>query len=891
MSKFQSPQPPAWAGKLLEWMLPPQNSEDVLGDLYEEFAYQTARVGERRARWRYLREVFGYALHSTGLHRTPSPLDLRPKPRNYPKPLFPDMFRNYLKIAQRNLWRQRTASFINVAGLSVGLAAGIVIFLLVSYLFSFDRYHPKADRTYWLVTDIKHENIVPADAVPRPLAEVLRREYPFIESAVRIENIFGRIISVPNGKGGFIKKFEESRNLCFTEPQFFDIFEVTWLSGNLRTALASPNTVVLSERYAQKYFDSENPIGRILRFDNQLDLTVTGIIKNPPANTKLNYDVLISYATLPGLLGNQGKQAMEAWNSVPAMCFVALRQGTPVEQLQDALLPVRQKYMSPEEARAFDFHVLPLSELSHDPKYGGPAHRPVLYALMAVGLFLVIAACINFINVATAHALMRSKEVGVRKAMGSSRLQLVAQFMIETGLLTLAAVAVALVLAQLSLPALNQALAVLHADLSILDLMQPQILLWFSGLMAAVILLAGLYPSLIMAGFNPVAALRGRLTSRQLGRISVRRSLVVVQFFITQFFIIGVIVMMAQVRHMQQADLGFRKETILTVPVPTNNASKQETLRSRLIQVAGVEQVAFSSDPPTSFGRLPTPFTYDTHPTTEKFPTEVRVGDTNFLSVFGIKLLAGRNFRTNDTTNNEALVNETMVKQLGLRNPAEVLGKRLQVWGADKTIVGVVADFQMNEQRTGVRPTTLLNVSREYHIAALKLSPRNLPATLSAVEAQWNQQFPEHVFKAEFLDDILNRFYLTERILLGLIQIFALIAILIGCLGLYGLVAFMAEAKTKEIGVRKVLGASSWQLVWLFGREFARLIVIGFLIAAPLGWFLMNNWLRGYANRITLGWWVFALTLATTILITLLTVSRESLKAALMNPAESLRNE
>ncbi|GAA4455066.1 ABC transporter permease [Nibrella saemangeumensis] len=891
MRPSRPPQPPAWANRFLEWMLPPQGVEDVLGDLHEEFAYQVEHIGERRARWRYLQEVFGYALHSTGLHRTPSPFDLRPQHENYPKPLSPDMLRNYLKIAQRNLWRHRTVNAISIAGLSIGLACGLVIFLLVSYLFSFDRYHQKADRTYWLVTDIKHENIVPADAVPRPLGEVLRREYPFVESAVRLENIHGRIVSVPDGNGGFLRKFDESQNLCFTEPQFFTVFDVQWVSGNSKTALTAPNTVVLSERYAQKYFDTENPIGRVLRFDNQTDLAVAGIIKNPPANTKLSYDMLISYGTIPGLLGERGAQALQDWGHVPAMCFVTLREGTPVGRLQDALPAIRQKYMSPQEAKAFDFHVLPLTELSHDPKYGGPAHRPILYALMAVGLFLVIAACINFINLATAHALKRSKEVGVRKAMGSSRLQLIAQFMVEAGILTVAAVAVALVLTQLSLPALNQALAILHADLSILDLLRPKTLVWFTGLIAGVIVLAGLYPSLVVAGFNPVAALRGRLTTQQVGGVSVRRGLVVVQFCITQLFIIGVIVMMAQVRHMQQADLGFSKDAILTVPVPATSAVKQETLRNRLAQVAGVDQVALSSDPPASFGRIPTPFTYDTHTEPEKFPTLVRVGDMNFLPVFDLTLLAGRNFRTNDTTNNEAIINETMVKQLGLRSPKEVLGKRLTVWESDKTIVGVVADFQMNELRMGVPPTTIVNHYREHHIAALKLSPRNLPATVKAVEAAWNEQFPEHVFKAEFVDDILNRFYLTERILLGLIQTFSLVAILIGCLGLYGLVAFMAEAKTKEIGVRKVLGASAGQLLWLFGREFARLMVIGFVIAAPLGWFLMNGWLQSYVYRIEFGWWVFALTLVTTVLITLLTVSRESLKAALANPSTSLRSE
>ncbi len=801
------------------------------------------------------------------------------------------MFRNYIKIAFRNLWRNRKVSAISIAGLSVGLACGIIIFLLVSYMFSFDRYHAKADRTYWVVTDIKQENTVPTDATPRPLGEVLRRDFPFIETAVRIENIFGRIIGVPDGKGGFAKKFEESRNLCFTEPQFFDVFDADWISGNPKTALSAPNTVVLTERYARKYFGAANPIGKLVRFDNQVNLIVTGLIKNLPSNTKLRYDAFISYATVPTLLGEQGKQAMQNWEGVSTVCFVTLREGISIERLLDAFPVIRQKYLTTTEAKKLDFHTIPLSESDHTPQYSGRSPKAILYALSIVGLLLVLAACINFINIATAHALKRSKEVGVRKAVGSSRRQLIGQFMTETTLVTLAAVALAILLAYLCLPMLNNALSIMNTDISISNLFRPDSLGWFSGLIAGVILLAGLYPSLVLARFNPVAALRGRLTTQQVGGVSVRRGLVVTQFFITQLFIIGVVVMMAQVRHMQRADLGFRKEAILTVPIPAITSLKQAVVRAQLGQIAGVEAVSLGAEPPAAHRRLPVAFTYDTHSEPEKFQTAVKVGDNEYVSLYDIKLLAGRNFRNNDTTNNEALVNETMVRQLGLRSPADVLGKRINLWGGDKIVVGVVKDFHLSELRENIPPMTILNYYHENRMASLKLNPANIPATLKAVEHAWNELFPEHVFKADFLDDLLQNFYITEQILLGLAQAFSLIAILIGCLGLYGLVAFMAESKTKEIGVRKVLGATSNQLVWLFGREFSRLVLIGFILAAPLGWFLMNGWLQGYAYRINFGWWVFAITLGVVILITILTVGYESMKAARMNPAKSLQTE
>lgn len=801
------------------------------------------------------------------------------------------MLRNHFLIALRNLWRNRRVSVVSMAGLSVGLAGGIVLFLLVTYLFSFDRYHAKADRSYWIVTDEQHDNIRPTDATPRPLGAVLRRDYPFVESAVRLDNIYRRVISVPDGKGRFLKKFEESRNLCFTEPQFFEIFDTQWLAGDPKTALWSPNTVVLSERYAHRYFGNVNPIGRVLRFDNKVNLTVTGLIKNLPSNTKLRYDVFISYATVPGWLGESGQREMQSWGGISSMCFLTLREGTSVERLLQAFLAIEKKYLTATEARLFAFHAIPLGELDHDAQHGGRTPRPILYALIIIGLALILAACINFINLATAQALKRAKEVGVRKAVGSSHRQLIGQFLVETALTVIGAASIALLLVQVSLPVLNETLAVIGADLSLLNLFQPDALIWFIGLLVGVVLLAGLYPSLVLARFNPVDALRGRLTTKQVGSINIRRGLVAMQFFITQLFLIGVIVMMSQLQYMKRADLGFTKEAILTIPVPTNNPLRQQALRERLEAIPGVEQVALGAEPPAANRQNSNLISIRIGSEIRKIETRVKVGDLNYVPLFGLKVLAGRNIQANDTTRNEALVNETMVRQLGLRGPAAVLGKRINVWGVDKTIVGVVRDFHTDGLQTAIQPTTIFNDYRENHIASLKINPANRSATMKTVDAVWNAQFPEAVYSALFTDDMLADFYITERILLGLAEVFSVMAMLIGCLGLYGLVAFMTEAKQKEIGVRKVLGAHPGQLLWLIGREFTRLVFIGFVLAAPVGWFLMNGWLQGYVYRITVGWWVFGLTLALAIALTILTVGYEALKAALMNPVNSLRTE
>jgi putative ABC transport system permease protein len=881
---------PRWADRLLEWFCAPHLLEEVQGDLHERFLHDCQKIGVQKAQQLYGQNVLGFVARRPG-----NRLLVRPgadwSDAVYTKPNRTDMFQNFLKISLRNLWRNRRVSAISMAGLSFGLAGGIILFLLVDYLFSFDRYHAKADRSYWIVTDVHHENIQPTDATPRPLGDVLRRNYPFVESAVRLDNMFGRIMSVPDEKGRFLKKFEESRNLCFTEPQFFTIFDTEWLDGDRKTALVSPNTVVLSERYAHKYFGNANPIGRVLRFDNKANLTVTGLIKNMPSNTKLRYDALISYATVPALLGESGKQEMQSWSNISSMCFVTLRENIPTDQLRLALLAIQKKYLKAEEAKTYAFQAIPLGELDHDPQHGGRTPRPILYALLIVGFSLVLIACVNFINMATAQALKRSKEVGVRKVVGSSRRQLVGQFLTETTIIVAGAALIAMGLVHLTLPLLNEALSILGADLSLLNLFRPNALIWFGGLLIGVILLAGLYPSLVLARFNPVAALQGRLTTKQVGSINVRKSLITVQFLVTQLFIIGVLVMMSQLSYMKQANLGFASEAILSIPVPAVSPLRQQTLRERLEAIPGVEQVALGAELPAAPPRQGIQFSFDNRPKPEPFTVRAKVGDMNFVPVFGLHLLAGRNFRSNDTTQHDVIVNETLVKQLNLRQPADLLGKRLHIWGHDNTIVGVVRDFHTEELRAPIQPMVLLNEHRENHMASLKLNPTNLPSTLKAIEATWNNQFPEAVYSSQFVDDFLAQLYLTERILLGLAQVFSILAILISCLGLYGLVAFIAEQRTKEIGVRKVLGATVGQLLWLFGRDFSRLIVIGFVLAAPLGWFLMNGWLAGYAYRIHLSGWFFALTLALVLLITALTVSYESLKAALMNPVRSLRSE
>jgi len=799
------------------------------------------------------------------------------------------MIWHYLTFAWRRIRREKKTNLIRITNLSIGLASGLIIFLVVNYMLTFDRYHPEVERSYWVVTDLKRETTLQTDAAPRPLAEVLRRDYSFVESAVKLETLFGRTISIPSGRGGWKKKFNESRNLCFTEPHYFDMFGVEWVSGDPKKALASPNSIVISEQYAEKYFNTLMAMGKTVRLDNRVDLTVTGIIKNPPPNTQLRYDGLVSYATLANL---EPAAPLNDWLGIQSMCFVRLRKGILPQQLTTALDAVRKKHLPAAELRNFSYHALPLTELNH--ARSGMAPRPILFALMAVGLLLVAAACINYVNLATAQALQRAHETGVRKVVGSSRWQLIKQFMIETTLLTFASVLLALGLTQLVMPSVNDTFTqqdpTLRPAISVLDLFTPHALRWFVPLILGVILSAGFYPSWVLSGFNPIKALAGRLT-RAKGGLTIRRTLITGQFLLTQLFLIVVLVITSQLRHMQKADWGFRTNDKLVVWLPKQGPIPYERLRKSWLDTPGVQSVTFANEPPVSPYNRPSPFSYHTSTEPESFEILVRTADEHYLSAFGLSLLKGQNFNTQDTSRHEVLVNETFVKQLGVSSSNDVVGKPIRIKGTEHVIAGVVKDFRTGNLHEPIRPLALVHDVSHSTMGILTFSPPATASASKAIEALWDQTFPEEIYRRSFLNELLGSFTKMEQLLANFVQIFAFIAIAMNCLGLYGLVTFMAEKRAKEIGVRRILGARTTQLLWVFGREFSRLLLVGFAIAAPLGWWLTSGWLQQYAYRIQLNGWFLVTTLGIMVVITTATILGHAMKAVVTNPVKHLRAE
>lgn len=793
------------------------------------------------------------------------------------------MIRNYLKIATRNLKRNRVYTAINVLGLALGITCGILIFTLVSYHLSFDTFHTKSDRIYRVVTEFRGEDgsgYTPG--VPSPFAKAFREDYTFAEKVARIITFDNQLISI--SLENEIRKFQEERGVAFAEAEFFDILDFPFLEGDKNTALDAPNSAVITKNLATKYFGNANPIGKTIRLDNRIDLNVTGVLQDLPQNTDRRQEIYISNETLKSYAE---WLTTDQWGGVysETHCFVLLNKGVNPVEVEKAFRPLAEKYHG-EDADGYWYHLQPIADMHFNPDYNGYVEKRNLWALALVGLFLIITACVNFINLATAQALNRSKEVGVRKVLGSRPVQLFWQFIAETAVITAFSIVIAYLFAQLALPFLND---LFDTRLTINLLQDAQLSAFLAALMVLVVFLAGSYPGMVIAGFRPALALKNRITQKHVGGFSLRRVLVVGQFAISQALIIGTIVIASQMNFSKQSDLGFNKDAVVMLPLPMTDQTKMSTLRSKLTQVAGVEDVSFCFQAPASSTNNSTNVRFDNRPEDEPFSINTKAADDQYVSTFDLELAAGRNIFPSDTVR-EFLVNEAFVKRLGL-TPEDVINKNLRVWGRDALIVGVVKNFYTYSFRADISPTCIMSSYDNYNNIAVKINLANTKNVLAALEKNWNETYPEFVYDQQFLDERIAEFYELDDIMLNLIQSFAGIAIFIGCLGLYGLVSFMAVQKTKEIGVRKVLGASVGNILWLFGKEFSRLIVIAFVIAAPVAWYVMNGWLQEFQYRINFGVSIFLMAILGTFAVAALTVGYQSLKSAKTNPVDGLRSE
>jgi putative ABC transport system permease protein len=803
------------------------------------------------------------------------------------------MFRNYIKTALRNITNQKGSTFINIAGLTLGITCSLVLFLMVKHLSSFDNYHSKRDRIYRIITESQGndgKNYTPG--VPPVFPDAFREDFHEAEEVTYTSYRSGALILIPQRSGEF-RKYEEEVGVVFAQPNFFKIFDRPLISGSADKGLDDPNEAIIAKTLAEKYFGREDVIGEVIRYDT-MEYKITAVMEDFPANTDFPFNLMLSYATI------KKQKDKDGWGSIwsDEQCYILLKEGKTIDEINARLPAFVTKYIGKENYSKQAFIPQPLAEMHFDDRLEtytySTAPKPMLVTLGIIAAFLIITACINFINLTTAEAIKRSKEVGIRKTLGSTRLQLIAQFLGETTLVTTLSMLVSLGLAQVALSIMNN---FLELKLALNFSSDTFLWLFIIAVTTIVSLLSGLYPAFVISGFKPALALKNQINNRNSSGYNLRRALVVFQFVISQLLIIGTIVIVTQMEYFQKKELGFRKDAVLLIPIPVqevptsgDGTSKMRVLREETSRLAGVETASLSSTPPSSGSVSGTRFYMEGETEEQGKGAQVKQVDGNYLDLYDIKIIAGLNIADLDTATG-FVVNEELVRATGFKSPHDILGKHLLMWGKDLPVVGVVQDFHTVSLRDPIKPTVLMNRIRGYETLSVKVNPVHIQEVISEIKTRWEDAYPEHLFSYEFMDEHIREFYEGEKKMSILLSVFTSIAIFIGCLGLFGLATFMANQKTKEIGVRKVLGASVESIIMLFSKEFVMLIVIGFALAAPLAWLAMNAWLEEFAYKITIGPLVFVVGLGVTLIIAIVTVGYRSFKAAVRNPVKSLRYE
>lgn len=858
-----NPSPPRWANRLLTWFCAPHLLEEIQGDLHERFLRRAKLFGDRDARWQYGWEVLQFL----------QPQFLKRKPDYSKKPQATDMLRNYFTIAYRTILQQKSYAFINVMGLALGLAACILIFLVVRNELGYDAFNQKADRTYRVTVSGGDYN----PSVSFAIAPKFRTDFPEAEQVSQY--YFQREAQVQIGTQRFLEE-----NYAYADGAFPQVFDFNWLAGNPKTALLEPNTVVLTKSMADNYFGNEDAIGKTIRLDNEYDLRVTGVIKDLPSNTHLIFNFLVSWETVRKKL-----ETPHFWSISGGYLYVVLPEKLRLKQVEARIPAFIRKNWGNDIAKDAALLLQPLREIHFDKRYltqiTMPRSKETIYGLAGVAIVIILTACINFVNLATAQAVHRSKEVGIRKALGAFRGQLIGQVLGETTLLVVMAMLLAL-LAVLAFLPLTKPLLDIRIDAS--QLAEPAVIAVIAGIVVATILLAGLYPAFIQSGFQPIKALKARTTDATFGGMTVRKGLVILQFAITQVMIIGTLVVASQMDYFVNQDMGFEKEAV--VSFWTGN--KADVMRQKLQDNPGIQQFSFASAGP-AFNFNFAPFSSPELGMAENDVTELKMVDENYIPMYHLELTAGEpvmKVAEGDTVRN-VVVNQTLIRRLGIQKDADAVGKRVRVAGGPAIIRGVIRDFQSESKHKKIRACVLTYNSKSFWQTSVKLKPQQMRETLATIEKDWTALNPESIFKYEFVDEHIAKLYNQEEKMYNVFRLFSGIAIVIGALGLFGLVSLMAVQRTKEVGVRKVLGASVASIVLLFSREFIGLILIAFVIAAPLAWYGMDIWLREYAYHIQIGPAIFLIAILVTFVIAAVTVSYQSIKSALVNPVKSLRSE
>ena len=805
------------------------------------------------------------------------------------------MLKHTFKQIFRSLWRHKSFTLINLLGLSVGIAVVVIIYLIADYEKSFDAFHSQSEQVYRVVSKSeRNDKIEYSASVYYPTAHFLREEYPGVQaSQIHYEE---QMQLRTGSEAPFLEKKIVFADAHFLEVLDFAGLENFWIAGNPATALQSPGQVLLTESKAKQYFGSQDPMGKVIHLDNKKSVAVVGILKDVPATHHLPFTMLVSYATLDEDL--MGGLDISSWEfTADGYTYVRLKDKASVAVVEGALREMIRLNRGEEAAAKRQLYLQPLSEIHFDLAFetsnpGYTTSPRYLQMLVLLGCFIILIACVNYINLSTSFAFTKSKEVGIRKTIGASKKQLFMHYMLETFTLSLGAAVLGLIVALLLLPVVN---GVLDKSIAAQSLLKLE---FIGGAILALLLItfiSGAYPALILSGFNPVAALKNQLVKPGKSSVSLRQSLVVFQFTTAIVLIICTLVIARQFEYFHQKELGFNKEAVVEVVMPEADSVKLESFRSLLQNQAGIQQLSFCYSAPLSDNTLEISYTAPELPKNLKHSVITIPCDGAYQETYGLNLLAGRWFLPAEEQNigSAVVVSRALAKKLGYSNPEDAIGKTIQLGLADirPEIVGVTEDFHTSSLHHDIMPVALTPFQFLYNAAGIRLEPGNMRNQLATIEAAWKKVYPEHVYQLSFMDETLARQYEQEDRNYQLFKAFSLISIFICCIGLWGLISFVVVRKTKEIGIRKVLGASVGGIVLLLSRDFLKLVLLALLIASPIAWYFMQEWLQDFAYRIDISWWIFALAGFLALLIAFITISYQAIKAALANPVKNLRTE
>lgn len=804
------------------------------------------------------------------------------------------MLKNYFKIAWRGLSRSKWVGAINILGLTIGITAALLLFVVVEYELSYDTFQSNYGQVYRIYTQDKiEEELETNPGVANPFPDALMSEKLAFDKVVPVLVHYEVQVNIQQDENSRTPDKHKAEHLFFSTSEYKDLFDLKFLSGSEK-ALDQPDQVVLTQTEGEKYFGNwENALGKTINLTNGVSLQVGAIVADIPDNSNFDFDLLASFETIRSHQEVFGYD-LSAWGSTGSnfQVYVLTNPDTDMTLAQSQLDGFTKKHFE-GRGNSLKTHLMqPLSDIHFnsdlEPLSGRLVRKSTIQTLILVGIFILIMASINFVNLTTSLAIGKSKEIGVRKVMGSSRSQLIFQSFGETFLSVVISAGLALIFANLLLPYLDKIADVPNS----VSFFQPVIMGFMLLLILALTLLSGFYPALIISGFKPIQALKNKFQGAEIGGVSIRRGLVVLQFAIAQILMIGTLIAVRQMNLVQDTDLGFNKEAIyfMEVPSDTRETNKMETFKQELLRIPGVLGASKASDVPSSDNNSASNFYFDQKTEDIPFPAFFKIADEDYFDLYQMEFVAGMGYPASDTVRS-VVINETMAKKL-MTEPKDAVGKLVKIGGGNWVpITGVVKDFAVNSLREEMKQLLISSNKPNYRQVAVRLDKSADKATLEAIQSKFEQHYPEQIFTASFLDDSIAAFYESEQKLALVYKIFAGLAILISCIGLYGLVSFMIGQKVKEIGIRKVLGASVSQITFMLSREFLIMVLIAFGIAIPLAYYMMKEWLETFAYQTQISAGLFVLVMAASLFLTILTVGSKAVRAAIANPVDSLKDE